>query len=169
MTITPAEALAANIRSRRALAKRSQTELAEAMHRLGHRWNRATVAAVEGHARSVSVEELLSLSLLFAVRVGELLDAGDNDLEIAAPTPIPAMLARMWVRSGTALGWDGRQLVVHAVPKDFVDYLRWAWEGGQVGPFGSYALEEISGIGELARREEARHAAPPTVDPEEGS
>jgi transcriptional regulator with XRE-family HTH domain len=168
MAITTAEALAANIRSRRALAERSQADLAKAMTLLGHRWNRATVAAVEGRARSVSVEELLSLALLFGAQIGELLDAGDDDLEIGAPTPIPAMLAREWVRSVTAIGWDGRQLVLHLVPKNFVDYLRWAWESGQLGPMGTYTLEDAGGMLELARRRQARDAAPPTAEPEEG-
>jgi transcriptional regulator with XRE-family HTH domain len=168
MAITAAEALAANIRNRRAGAGRSQAELADAMRRLGHRWNRATVAAVEGRARSVSAEELLALALVFGAQLGELLDTGDEDLDVGVSTPVPAMLARLWVRSLPVLRWDGRQLMVHAVPAGFVDYLRWAWEQGKLGPFGAYAVEEISGVEELARRQEARNAAPPIVDPEEG-
>jgi transcriptional regulator with XRE-family HTH domain len=166
---TTAQAVATNVRSRRAQAGRSQAELADAMRHLGHRWNRATVAAVEGNTRSVSVDELLGLALVFGTQVGELLDAGDEDLDFGGPTPIPAMLARLWVRSLPALSWDGRQLMAHAVPSGFVDYLRWAWEGGRLGPLGAYAVEPIHGIEELDRRQAERHAPPPTTDPEEAS
>jgi transcriptional regulator with XRE-family HTH domain len=165
---TTAEALAANIRTRRAGAGRSQAELADAMRRLGHRWNRATVAAVEGGNRSVSVPELLALALVFGEPIGELLDAGEEDLDVGVSTPVPAMLARLWVRSLPALWWDGRQLMMRAVPSGFVDYLRWAWEGGRLGPLGSYAVEEIGGVGELAEREAARRASPATAEPKEG-
>jgi transcriptional regulator with XRE-family HTH domain len=168
MARTAAQALAANIRARRARVDRSQADLAEAMRRLGHRWNRATVAAIEGGSRAVSVEELLGLALVFGVQIGELLDAGEEDLDYGGLEPMPAVVARQWVRSAPAVQWDGRQLILRAIPTTFVDYLRWAIEEGRTTTLGDYAIEPIGGIQELVRRRDTDHAPPPTVEPKEG-
>lgn len=69
-----ADALADNLRAYRVLAQLEQAEVAERMQRLGHPWRRVTVSEVERGRRNVTVPELLALSVLFGMTVGELLD-----------------------------------------------------------------------------------------------
>jgi transcriptional regulator with XRE-family HTH domain len=69
-----ADALADNLRAYRVLAQLEQAEVAERMQRLGHPWRRVTVSEVERGRRNVTVPELLALSLVFGMTVGELID-----------------------------------------------------------------------------------------------
>lgn len=71
--------IADHLRSRRAWAGWTQTQLAQAMARLGFDWKRQTVAEVELGTRRVSLEELLGMAALFSESLPSLIRPGDGD------------------------------------------------------------------------------------------
>jgi transcriptional regulator with XRE-family HTH domain len=167
MARTAAQALAANIRARRALLNLSQAHLADAMRGLGHRWNRATVAAVEGDTRSVSTDELVGLALVLDALVGELLDPGDQDLDYGGPAPMPTVVAQVWARSAIRLHWDGKGLEARPVGAGLAEYLKGP-EGQQRGrDLIDYILKDIPAPAEVDQHSAERDAPPPTTNPKE--
>lgn len=167
MVKTAAQALAANIRARRALLGLSQVDLADAMRSLGHRWNRATVANVESNVRLVSTDELVSLALVLDALVGELLDPGEEDLDYGGPEPLRAVLGQLWTRSGVRLRWRSGHLGMEGIPEGIAEYLKWRNHKGR--ELIDAILEPVLGAEEVDRQGEGRDASPPTPDPEEGS
>jgi hypothetical protein len=169
MAKTAAQALAANIKARRAVLGWGQMDLADAMRHLGHRWNRATVYAVESDTRSVSADELVGLALVLDTLVGELLDPGDEDLDYGGPQPMPLVVAQVWTRSALRLRWDGERLEPRPVPAGLAEYLKKP-EGQQRGrDLLAYILRDVVGPGEVDQRGAGRDSSPPTPDPKEGS
>jgi transcriptional regulator with XRE-family HTH domain len=167
MTRTAAQALAANIRARRALLNLSQAHLADAMRGLGHRWNRATVAAVEGDARSVSTDELVGLALVLDALVGELLEPGEEDLNYGGPEPMPPVVAQVWTRSALRLRWNGERLEPRPVPAGLAEYLKEP-EGQQSGrALITYILKDVLGPVEVDQHSAERDPLPPTTNPKE--
>jgi transcriptional regulator with XRE-family HTH domain len=165
---TGAQALAANIRARRALLNLSQSDLADAMRELGHRWNRATVAAVEAGTRSVSTDELVGLALVLDALVGELLDPGDQDLDYGGPAPMPPVVAQIWAQSALRLRWDGERLQPRPVAAGLAEYLKDP-EGQQRGrALMDYILKDVPGLAEVDQPSAGRDSSPPTPDPKEG-
>lgn len=73
------EMIADHLRARRAEAGWTQTQLAQAMARLGFDWKRQTVAEVELGTRRVSFEELLAMAALYGEPVLSLMQPGDGD------------------------------------------------------------------------------------------
>lgn len=71
----PSQILARNLGGVRRLRGWRQELVAERMNFLGHPWTRQTVGEVEQGRRNVTVDELLSLALVFAITVDRLLDA----------------------------------------------------------------------------------------------
>jgi transcriptional regulator with XRE-family HTH domain len=71
----PSQILARNLGGIRRLGGYRQELVAERMNFLGHPWTRQTVGEVEQNRRNVTVDELLSLALVFGITVARLLDA----------------------------------------------------------------------------------------------
>lgn len=79
-TVSVGEILARSIRQARQLADVTQTQLADAMNRLGFvGWKRITVAETESGKRRPSWEELLGLCALFGTDVTGMLTAVGED------------------------------------------------------------------------------------------
>ena len=169
MARTGAQALAANIRARRALLNLSQSDLADAMRDLGHRWNRATVASVEGDTRSVSTDELVGLALVLDALVGELLDPGDQDLDYGGPAPMPPVMAQVWAQSAIRLHWDGERLQLRVAPAGLAEYLKEAGGQERGRALINYILKDVSGPAEVDEQAAGRDSSPPIPDPKEGS
>ena len=68
------ETLAHNVRAYRQLRGLDQAELGHRMQSLGHLWRQVTVSEVERRQRSVSVPEMIALTLALGVTVEQLLD-----------------------------------------------------------------------------------------------
>ena len=68
------EILAENLRRLRGLRDLSQSDLAERMTALGHRWLRQTVTDVERRGRVVNIDELIGLALALQTSIAGLLD-----------------------------------------------------------------------------------------------
>jgi transcriptional regulator with XRE-family HTH domain len=167
MARTAAQALAANIRARRALLNLSQTQLADAMRGLGHRWNRATVAAVEGDARSVSTDELVGLALVLDALVGELLEPGHENLDYGGPQPMPPVVAQVWTRSALRLRWNGERLEPRPVPAGLAEYLKGP-EGQERGrDLIDFILKDVLAPAEVDLHSAERDASHPTTNPKE--
>jgi transcriptional regulator with XRE-family HTH domain len=164
---TPAQTLAANIRARRALAKLSQADLAEAMRTLGHGWSRQTVGVVEGNARSISTDELVGLALVLDALVGELLDPGGEDLDYGGRQPMPPVVAQVWTRSALRLRWNGEHLEPRPVPAGLAEYLKEP-EGQQRGrDLIDFILKDVLAPAEVDRHSAERDAPHPTINPKE--
>src|SRR5215203_1222119 len=71
----PSQILARNLGAVRRLRGWRQELVAERMNFLGHPWTRQTVGEVEQGRRNVTVDELLSLALVFGLSLDRLLDA----------------------------------------------------------------------------------------------
>jgi hypothetical protein len=70
----PSEVLARNVKVFRAARDMKQADLAALMSELGHEWSDGIVGFVEQNARTVHVDELVGLALVFGVHFGQLLD-----------------------------------------------------------------------------------------------
>jgi transcriptional regulator with XRE-family HTH domain len=122
-TKTIGQALADNLRGLRLLRRLEQEHIAEQMRRHRHRWSRATVSQVERRRRNVTVDELLSLSIVFEVPILRLLDptpleGGDPPaLDVGLPVPIPPRIVRQWTSGNVPIfvssevGEDGKSRV----------------------------------------------------------
>ena len=73
------EIVAERVRQARTDAGWTQEQLADAMSQAGHDWKRVTVAEVETQGRRVSLEELLTLAVLFGVPMLHFLLVGESD------------------------------------------------------------------------------------------
>ena len=167
MVKSAAQALAANLRAGRALVSMSQSDLANVMRGLGHRWNRATVAAVEGGTRSVSTDEMVGLALVLDALVGELLDPGDQDLDYGGPAPMPLVVAQVWAQSAIRLYWDGTRLQARPVAGGLAGYLKEP-EGQQRGrALINYILKDVLTPPDVDQHSAERDAPPPATDPKE--
>jgi transcriptional regulator with XRE-family HTH domain len=78
---------------------------------LGHTsWSRATVSEVERGRRTVTIDELLALAMVFDAPIGGLLDpagvdgAGTMPLDVGIWRPLPIGLASRWVRGRIRAG-----------------------------------------------------------------
>jgi transcriptional regulator with XRE-family HTH domain len=77
-----AEVVGANLRGRRAGLGLTQPDLAEWMKQLGHpKWSAPTVSRVEDGKRGLSVDELVTLSLVLGATLQEMLDPVAYDEE----------------------------------------------------------------------------------------
>jgi transcriptional regulator with XRE-family HTH domain len=125
-----ADVLADNVRAYRLLRRLEQTDVAEGMNKLGHRWKAATVSEVERGQRNVTVDELLALGLVLEAAPFALLDPVPMtrglgpDLDVGTAKPLPTLWARRWLRGevqakigeradGTTfvLGWETTAIV----------------------------------------------------------
>ena len=71
------DAVADNVRLLRLARRWRQDELATTMSEFGHAtWCRQTVSEIERHRRSVTVDELVTLAVIFRVDPSRLLYAG---------------------------------------------------------------------------------------------
>lgn len=77
--VTFNEIISERVRRARTDAGWTQEQLADAMSQAGHDWKRVTVAEVETQGRRVSLEELLTLSVLFGVPMLHFLLVGESD------------------------------------------------------------------------------------------
>lgn len=110
----PAVVLAENIRAFRVLRGITQDQLGELMAALGHPWTGSVVGFTERQERTVSVEELLGLAIVFGATIGELLDPAawrrapeESGLDVGGGSEgqevvISAEWAPLWVRSEVA-------------------------------------------------------------------
>jgi transcriptional regulator with XRE-family HTH domain len=99
------DAFADNVHAYRSLQRLSQEDLARKMVDHGHpSWSRATVSEVERGRRTVTIDELLALALVFNAPIGRLLDPAGLDgrgtvpLDVGGWRPMPAAVASPWVR-----------------------------------------------------------------------
>jgi transcriptional regulator with XRE-family HTH domain len=111
------DAFADNVHAYRSLHRLSQEDLAHKMVDHGHAsWSRATVSEVERGRRTVTIDELLALALIFGAPIGSLLDPAGLDgrgtvpLDVGGWRPMPAAVASPWVRG---------RISVHRVPDGF--------------------------------------------------
>lgn len=98
----PSQILARNLGAVRRLRGWRQELVADRMNFLGWQWTRQTVGEVEQNRRNVTVDELLSLALVFGITIARLLDArperllgplGDEGLIEFRPNPRKAKVA----------------------------------------------------------------------------
>lgn len=68
-----ADFIAANVRAHRARAGLHQDQVATRMNKLGHRWSHMTVSDIERGIRVLTVDEALSLTLVFGVPLGSVI------------------------------------------------------------------------------------------------
>jgi hypothetical protein len=90
------------------------------MRELGHPWSRATVSEVERRGRTVTVDELLALALVFEANRGgqlslaDLLDpqgvSGRNTTDVDfGPNTVPSRFVSAWVRGQPRTVWVRRK------------------------------------------------------------
>lgn len=104
------EVVARNIKDYRGLRRWHQEDLAGGMARLGHEtWSRATVSQVETNGRTVTIDEILSLAVLFGVAVPALIDplgvtgTNDENVEFSSIALLTAKGASEWVQGRLVL------------------------------------------------------------------
>jgi len=116
------DAFAENLHAYRSLRRLSQEELARQMLNLGHAsWSRATVSEVERGGRTVTVDELLALALIFGTPIGDLLDPAGLDgrataaLDFGWRRTMPVAMASRWVRGRIRAEWTTNGVLVSPV------------------------------------------------------
>jgi transcriptional regulator with XRE-family HTH domain len=116
------DAIATNLRAYRSVHRLSQEELARRMGDLGHTsWSRATVSEIERGGRTVTIDELLALALVFGAPIANLLDpagldgTGTAPLDIGTWTPMPVGMASRWIRGRIRIERVPRGLLVWEV------------------------------------------------------
>ena len=97
------DAIAEKVRAYRLLRRMKQDDVADRMRELRHHtWTRQTVSDVERVQRNLTVDELVGLSIVFELKLNELLDPVPVDggpppaLDIGLPVPIPSDIVRDW-------------------------------------------------------------------------
>ena len=126
-----AAVLADNLRRYRGFTRLSQTDLAERMESLGHRWLRQTVGQIEAGRRSVSVDELLGLAVSLQTAVSGLLSPMGpawqpevDHVDLGLPELTSAREAESIIRTGTSPD-EAEPAFAH---------WRWAWDGNAPQP-----------------------------------
>jgi hypothetical protein len=92
----PSQVLARNLGALRRLEGRDQVVIAERMNALGHPWTRQTVSEVERELRNVTIDELISLALVYLRTVDQLLEPRMDQLlgpVTMRPKPTPPRVA----------------------------------------------------------------------------
>jgi transcriptional regulator with XRE-family HTH domain len=111
------DVLAANIRVLRLSCGLEQSDVAERMTFLGHRWTQQTISEVERGRRNVTVDELLGLALILDATTDELLDPTSRGREWRGldygPAVLEATEAQAWVRGDDRnwLQWPERTIM----------------------------------------------------------
>jgi transcriptional regulator with XRE-family HTH domain len=152
--------LADNVRAWRQIRNLTQEQLATGMRARGHghEWSASVVGFVERGDRTVSVDELVSLSIELDVgSPGALLDPGGPDgrrklaIDYGVGLVIPSAIARPWLRGQIECRFEGGALV-------------------GIEPVSGHDAEYTKALASFEAGEHVRvtsHAIPPKRDPSE--
>ncbi len=108
----PASILASRLSTARASLGISQERVAQLMRELEHEWSRATVSEVERGNRSVTVDELWGLALVYGVGPQELIsppithDGRATNIDCGGPFSLNGWILRFWLRGWCRLRFD---------------------------------------------------------------
>jgi len=118
-----AEIVATNVRAYRRVRDLSQKQLAAKMTALGYDWSDGIVGFIERGDRNLAVDELLALALVLGVSLPSILDptgidgTGTRRLDVGTADPMPAEVARAWLRGDVGLVVDdANYYTMHPVP-----------------------------------------------------
>jgi transcriptional regulator with XRE-family HTH domain len=101
--------VADNVRALRLRRELEQSQLAEWMGDYGHPWVQQTVSEVERGRRNLTVDELLSLSIILEEPMQKLLspmpiDGSDPPaLDVGMPAPMPPKIVRQWAEGNVTV------------------------------------------------------------------
>lgn len=93
------QVLGSSLRSQRERRGMRQDELAARMRAIGFEWGQATVSAVEGGRRRLSIEELAVLASVLSVALADLLDS-DEVVQLNVTTATPARVVANLIEGG---------------------------------------------------------------------
>lgn len=136
--VSPVDTIRTRVKQLRGHRGWTAAELGKRLTAIGIRWDRSIVANFEGgRRRTVSVDELLGLALIFDVSPTNLLvPLHDTTYQVTPTRAEPADLVRAWVRGEQPLpGTDERTFFAEVSTYDMrkrIDVMRERYE---LGPF----------------------------------